>query len=153
MNLKNIIKGSFVLGIASISLIACNKDDNDNLPEKVKLLIDKDWKIKKASVIATDNSATSVYKDCMKDDVLKFNTTNYNFSDGTTACDSTILPYFSSTYSINTATDSLFLKAKTTNHIHKMKILKLTADSLIVRWTDDVNSANKVVKELGFVNK
>ncbi|MDA3616381.1 lipocalin family protein [Polluticaenibacter yanchengensis] len=148
MNLKNIIKGSLVLGIASLTLIACDKDDNDNLPEKVKLLIDKDWKIKKANVIDASNNATSVYKDCMKDDVLKFNTTNYSFSDGTTACDSTILPYYSSTYTINTTTDSLFFKAKATDKIHKMKILKLSADSLIVRWTD-----NTVVKELGFVNK
>ncbi len=153
MNFKNIIKGSFVLAIASFSLIACSKDDNDNLPQKVKLLINKDWKIKKVNVIATDNSETSVYKNCMTDDVLKFTTANYNFSDGTTACDSTILPYFASTYTINTTTDSLFLKAKTTNHIQKMKITKLTADSLIVRWTDDANSSAVVVKELGFVNK
>lgn len=153
MYFKNIIKGSFVLAIASFSLISCSKDDNDNLSQKVKLLIDKDWKIKKANVIATDNSATSVYKNCMTDDVLKFTASNYNFSDGATACDSTILPYFASTYTINTTTDSLFLKAKKTNHIHKMKITKLTTDSLIVRWTDDVNSSAVVVKELGFVNK
>ena len=141
------------LVIAGSSLfIACNKDDNPNpIPDKVKKLM-VDWKIN--SIVTPKKNQPEVdsiiSKDCMTDDIIRFNNGGFDFQDGNTKCDSTVFNYAKGSWAYKIVEDSIQLGATVPAKYWSWKVVTLTDSVLKVKYVDSSNPANKLLKTISF---
>jgi hypothetical protein len=130
---------------------ACSKDDDNGgptaTPNEMKLVAHA-WNVTEASVSNENISDSSIYRDCMDDDSLNFGTDRkLTFSDGSGACDSTLLPYGEGSWAFNTAEDTLLVKRG--DSTFQWKVDKLTDSTFQISFTD-ILEADTVIKQVSF---
>lgn len=149
---KNIFKILIVLFSANVLFTSCDKDDDiPPPPDKVTKLM-HDWKITAITVPKkTDaNVDSSIIKDCSTDDLIKFNSTGFDFQDGTTKCDTSIFYYSKGSWSYDLTSDSIKLSATNPAKYMSWKVLTLNDSILKVKYIDSSNVANKLTKTVSF---
>lgn len=150
---NNIVKLLVAAVVSSALLIACKKDDNTVplSPKEKKLTVAK-WKIKDITIPKKNqaNTDSSIFKPCMSDDVIVFNTAGFDFQDGANKCDSSIFRYAKGTWIYKDATDSLQLHATAPGKYMSWKVVTLNDSLLMINYTDSLTPANKVTKKLSF---
>ncbi|MDB5279559.1 MAG: hypothetical protein JWR61_4514 [Ferruginibacter sp.] len=148
---NSILKSVTLILTATVIFAACKKDDSPAVPDKVsKLMVP--WKIKaittpKAGQPAADSS---IYKDCMSDDIIQFSNNGYDFQDGTVKCDSTAFRYSKGSWAYKIAADSIQLSSNAPVKYASWKVVTLNDTALVVRYTDSTNPATKIVKTISF---
>ncbi len=154
MKSKNIVKLLSLAMVGGLVFAACKKDKNEEVvPAQIKALTQKGWKVKDITVPqAGDGSKdSSILKACAADDSLAFSLTgSYQFSDGTTKCDSTILFYSKGNWSYDLAKDSILLGATTPAKRLSWKVLKLNDTMLQVKYIDSLVPPKKITKTISF---
>ena len=139
--------------ISSNIFLACNKDNSTSnpIPDQVKKLM-YDWKITDITTPKmTDPNADSViYKACMSDDVIKFNSAGFDFQDGANKCDSLVYPYSKGVWAYDLTKDSIKLGATTPQKYMSWKVTKLNDSVMQVKYIDSTSSASKLTKTISF---
>lgn len=134
-------------------LSACNKDESGGpaIPPEQSKLTAHTWSLSKATLTDSAVTDSSFYTSCMADDSLHFGKDKkFTFSDGTTVCDSTALPYGSGNWTLNTGKDTLSLKYSDTTLMWKIE--SLTDSTLQISYPDSIgNKAFK--KKVDFIAK
>lgn len=134
-------------------LAACSKDDDSpstRTPNEMKLEAHA-WYMDAASQTDTAVTDSSILSSCMQDDSLLFGSDrHYLYSDGSTVCDSTMLPYGEGSWAFTAAEDTLSLK--TTSVTWRFKVDLLTDSTLGLILTDSVNG-KAIVRDFHFVSK
>lgn len=129
---------------------ACSKDDDNGptaTPNEMKLIA-HGWNVMAATLSNERISDSSIYKDCMGDDSLRFGRDRkFNFSDGSEVCDSTLLPYGEGSWAFNTAEDTLLVKRG--DSILPWKVEHLTDSTLQISFTDSLED-EAVIKQVKF---
>lgn len=148
---KNLRLGAAAILGVGLFMAACSKN-NDNgptaTPNEMKLEAHS-WKITAATVSDSTVTDSTIFSTCMEDDSLDFTSShNYGFSDGSTVCDSTVLPYGSGTWALNTTEDTLMLKSGSVTW--NWQVQNLTDSTLQVSYADSLNHV-AVTKSLTFV--
>lgn len=149
---KNIFKFLVVLLSVNVLITSCDKDDNiPATPDKVKKMM-FDWKITAITVPKkTDASVdSSIIKTCSSDDLIKFNSSGFDFQDGTTKCDTSIFYYSKGAWSYDLTNDSIKLSATNPTKYMSWKVLTLNDSILKVKFIDSTNTANKLTKTVSF---
>lgn len=146
------IGAAVILGVG-LFMTACNKD-NDNgpsaTPNELKLE-SHSWMIRAATQTGGTATDSSIYSDCMADDSLVFGFNHhYVYADGTTVCDSTVVPYGTGVWFLNAAEDTLMLQTDATTM--SLKVNLLTDSTLEVSYIDSLNN-HTVTRQLNFVNQ
>jgi hypothetical protein len=142
----------FMLALCcNAAFIACTKDPVDTTPDKVKKLM-HDWKITAISVPKSGMPETdsSLFKTCMEDDIIRFNTAGFNFQDGANKCDSSIFPYSNGGWAYDLAADSIKLGATNPVKYRSWKVIVLNDSILKVKFIDSLNPAKKLTKTISF---
>lgn len=138
-----------VLG-CTVVFIACSKDPVDTTPDKVKKLM-QDWKITAISVPkAGTETDSSLLKTCMNDDIIRFNSAGFDFSDGTNKCDTSIFYYSKGAWAYDLAVDSIRLGATNPAKYRSWKVITLNDSILKVKFIDSLNPAKKLTKTISF---
>jgi hypothetical protein len=149
---KNIVKLLVAAMVSSTLFMACKKDDNPApVPDKVKKLMNT-WKITAISTPKKNQPDTdsSILKACMGDDVILFNNAGFDFQDGANKCDSSIFHYGKGSWAYQLTADSIQLNATAPGKYVSWKVITLNDSLLLVKYTDSLNPANKVVKKISF---
>ncbi|MBL0358575.1 MAG: hypothetical protein IPP72_17695 [Chitinophagaceae bacterium] len=147
----NIVKYVAVTVCSIALLAACKKDEADKTPEKIKKML-YNWKITGISVPKANQPEidSSLFKPCMNDDIIKFNTAGFDFQDGTTRCDSSIFYYIKGSWSFDLARDSVKLNATNPAKYVSWKVVTLNDSVLKVKFVDSLNPARKLNKSISF---
>lgn len=136
-------------------LIACNKDDNDNLSPDEKILSSKVWKIQSLTTKSTVNPEqdSSIMKDCINAATIHLYTgMSFDLKDNSTAgCDSTVFGFDKGTWSFNETTDSLYLDG--TKRDVAMKVSTLADTMVVATYRDNVSPTNNRVKTITLKKK
>jgi hypothetical protein len=148
---KNIVKLFAGLFCCAAVFVACSKDPVDSTPEKVKKLM-FDWKITAISVPKSGAPETdsSLLKTCMSDDIVRFNSTGFDFQDGANKCDTSIFYYSKGAWAYDLAADSIKLGATHPTKYRSWKVITLNDSILKVKFVDSLNPANKLTKTISF---
>lgn len=147
---SKILKLIAVTLTASAIMMACKKDP-DPVPDKASKLM-FNWKITNITTpkVGQPNTDSTLLKDCMSDDLIKFTSTGFDFQDGTSKCDSSIFHYAKGAWAYKIAADSIQLSSTTPAKYTSWKVITLNDSILQVRYTDSTNPANKINKTISF---
>src|SRR4051812_34242798 len=132
MKKQMILKFLTVALLTSTVLFACKKDDTFvPMPEAVKKLM-FDWKITNITTSKKNepNTDSALFKNCMNDDLVRFNTAGFDFRDGASKCDSAVFNYAKGSWAYNTVTDSILLGATSPAKYMSWKVIKIN-DSVL----------------------
>jgi hypothetical protein len=151
MKKTNIVKLLAGLFCCTAIFVACSKDPVDTTPAKVKKLM-FDWKITAISVPKSGAPTTdsSLLKACMSDDIVRFNSTGFDFQDGASKCDTSIFYYSKGAWVYDLAADSIKLGATNPIKYRSWKVITLNDSILKVKFVDSLNPANKLTKTISF---
>jgi hypothetical protein len=153
MKKQNLLKLMAMAIVSSTILLACIKDENNvvPVPDQVKKLMN-DWKITDITTPKKTNPSadSSIYKTCMSDDIIKFNSAGFDFQDGTSKCDSVAYPYSKGIWAYDLAKDSIQLGATTPKKYMSWKVSKLNDSIMQIKYIDSISPANKITKTISF---
>ncbi len=142
--------GLMVLGFGVILASCNNDDDTPDYTQKEINLSQQTWQL--TDLVWTDTAAvdSSVFRDCLKDDTIRFELNHdYAFNTDSLDCstDTLALPYGSGIWAFNFQEDSIALKTGDTT-LH-WAVKELTETSLQVSYKDSVGK-NLFTKTLKF---
>lgn len=152
MKKKNLLTKMAVVTLAlTVGLAACHKDD-DNGPiytPKELVLTAGTWSFADATVSDSITQDSVVYTACAEDDSLAFSRGfTYDFSDGTTVCDSSLAPYGEGQWAFQSGEDTLLVQKG--EDVLKWDVVTLNDTVLQVQYVDSLDG-NAWTKKLSFI--
>lgn len=153
---KNYRKSVVVAICSGLTMAACSSNDTDYPPlhPMIQKITAHAWKVGSIYTPSRVNPAqdSSIAKACTLSGALAgFNVQGiFQFQDGTAGgCDSTILPYDAGYWGLKNTEDSLLFAG--IKKFQRMRLLKLTDDTLQVRFVDTLGVQNYVQKTITFI--
>lgn len=151
MKTISILKFLAVVVCCTAVFAACKDNDTDPVPDKVKKLM-HDWKITAISVPKSGAPETdsSLLKTCMADDIIKFNSTGFDFQDGANKCDTSIFYYSKGSWAYDLGADSIKLGATNPVKYRSWKVILLNDSVMRVKFVDSISPNYKPTKTISF---
>ena len=153
---KNYRKQIILAAFAGLSLVACNSNSDDYPPlhPMIQKITAHTWKVGSIYTPSKTNPAqdSSIAKACtISGALIGFNVQGiFQFQDNTAGgCDSTVLPYDAGYWGLKNTEDSLLFAG--IKKSQRMRLLKLTDDTLQVRFVDTLGVQNYVQKTITFI--